>query len=382
MKRTGEQTWWRPRLLPRPRADCEWVQKRMGAFHDWDPCLSDRERRSIGKHVAICPECRADKERTEDLCAAIDKEMVRTDASRLSPEQIASRVMARTDVRESRAGMGAVLDFIGSYRRAVYALIALSGVACAAATLIWVIPHEPASPVPERRLMSTEWVEAALPRDDRELEAWARREYPHVFWVHDVLRENFGYDGAWRDLLVGSAEVFRFDFPKSVGEPNCRPRIQSIEAVARVAGFELEWAPDGQFELPALPWADAGRSPTMRHVRFVRAILDTKSWIPPSDQDEIPRDYERALAKQPALEVSIRLYLSISSQIIGTREFISYADRLLFRRRDGQGVVWGMEERQKPSPNILPSGTIDLLNLRKDLVRSWKAQGWPERGIR
>ena len=150
-------------------------------------------------------------------------------------------------------------------------------------------------------------VEAMLPHTEEEYEAWARREYPHIMWLYDVLMGqiptspadspsgrtvSFGTDDSgapvimlpddegnvtmftfplpagwskskplwdgmpanipdwaerlyadtpqlerptgWRALIIYSAEVFKFDYPTTIEQPNSEARIGALEAAAAI----------------------------------------------------------------------------------------------------------------------------------------------------
>ena len=98
--------------------------------------------------------------------------------------------------------------------------------------------------------------EALLPHTDQELEAWARREYPDVMWLYDILCKEFCYARPWREFLRESGTLLRFDWPTVKDQPNCRPSLAAVQVAASVAGYEVALADYGRFALPQLAWAD------------------------------------------------------------------------------------------------------------------------------
>lgn len=127
-------------------------------------------------------------------------------------------------------------------------------------------------------------VAASLPHRGAEYEAWARKEYPHVMALYDILvgrppslavlpedvraalaqleqrrpRWNGApvnvpswaealYDGVakadrptgWQALLVYSGEIFKFDWPDSVDDRNVNVTLDGIKRAAVVAGYPV-----------------------------------------------------------------------------------------------------------------------------------------------
>jgi hypothetical protein len=181
-----------------------------------------------------------------------------------------------------------------------------------------------------------------LPQTEEQMTAWARKEYPHILWLYDVLTkpeygikwngvpvsipawaEQFYPDAAtrpkgWRALVIYSGDAFRFDFPQTATQPNVSPRLQSLQLASAVAGYDAAFVPtDGQ-ELPALAWADrTANTPAMlrltRHPSNTESIL-AKSLVPPPTN--IPEDYAKQLASVPTQSVSVLQYVWVSSTLL------------------------------------------------------------------
>jgi len=189
-------------------------------------------------------------------------------------------------------------------------------------------------------------VEAMLPRTETAYEAWARKEYPHVLWLYDVLtRPEYGicwngepvnipawaerlYAGTpaqnrpqgWRALLIYSGEIFRFDYPTALGEPNVQPRIEAVQLAAAVAGFEAELSPVERAEgigLPGLAWADKNTAAAdLSRLRLTRSgARSCPRSLPEEDKDAPTDGYAAEIAHSPAQAKSVLVYLLISSTI-------------------------------------------------------------------
>ncbi|MCX7015054.1 MAG: zf-HC2 domain-containing protein, partial [Candidatus Sumerlaeota bacterium] len=162
-------------------------------------------------------------------------------------------------------------------------------------------------------------VEAMLPHTEEQYEAWARREYPHVMWLYDILNEDCGYTGNWRDLLVGSGVIYSFDWSTSLEELNVRPRLQHVQLGAMAAGFRAELAADGAHLLPPLAWADL-QAGTSRPgdgnwaLTFVPVEGDGAESALVVDV-EMPRAYTDTIAQRPAVAESILVYFAVSGQL-------------------------------------------------------------------
>lgn len=119
-------------------------------------------------------------------------------------------------------------------------------------------------------------VRMLLPQTEAEWEAWARKEYPHIMWLYDVLTKpenGINWDGkpvnipewaqriwndpavrptGWRALVFYSGEILKFDFPDSIESPNVRPTIHAMQLSAAVAGFDLRLDAEGQYRFPPI----------------------------------------------------------------------------------------------------------------------------------
>jgi hypothetical protein len=181
-------------------------------------------------------------------------------------------------------------------------------------------------------------VRELLPQTEEEYEEWARKEYPHVMWLYDVLKEQYAYEGDWRDMLVRSGEIYRFDWPTTLKEPNCRPRIERLKYAALVTGYEIEFTEKGEHILPVLEWVEEDEKKletvflSLRETESLEAVL-----IPVG---EVPEGYVETIAKMPVLIESVLVYLALSSAASGNVELVDLsqsAERLL-RKRVGFAV--------------------------------------------
>jgi hypothetical protein len=143
-------------------------------------------------------------------------------------------------------------------------------------------------------LVAEAGVEIGLPHGDAEYEAWARKHYPHVMAFYDILTgkpaevrpdlpedvrtclarfadrskmsDQIMWDGkpvnvpgwaarlyahtpeperatGWRALLIYSGEIFKVDWPGSVGPAVVRPSVEGVWNAAFVAGCADAAAP-------------------------------------------------------------------------------------------------------------------------------------------
>ena len=302
----------RPGGKPRSRASaCQWCRRCLGAFYRWDDSLSGAELSEIERHVNACPECgkiwnefRANQDRlVEAALPSFDKERVLGSILR----QIDSRAGSETRERQGYfLPSGWSLRFAG----VCLVLVALPVLARFGLELAKTIEVSPKaaiqssldSPAPADSTANTErdkaimphqesgctdvaigpdpselellnlpgedvdrtFLLATLPRTDEQLEEWARKEFPHVMWLYDELRE-LDDTLSWQDLLVRSGEIYRFDWPIGPDEPNVLPRLSAVIRVAEAAGWKAEIAAGNQqeqsrlshlFETPPLEWAD------------------------------------------------------------------------------------------------------------------------------
>ncbi|MEN6626629.1 MAG: zf-HC2 domain-containing protein [Candidatus Sumerlaeia bacterium] len=122
-------------------------------------------------------------------------------------------------------------------------------------------------------------VEMLLPHTEAEWEAWARKEYPHIMWVYDVLSKSeygINWDGkpayipewakhiwtdevtmptGWRALVFFSGEILSFDYPRSIDEPTVHSTLISMKLAAIIAGYDLNVNVNGYLQ-PNLEYRD------------------------------------------------------------------------------------------------------------------------------
>ncbi|MCE5231212.1 hypothetical protein LLG95_16675 [bacterium] len=73
---------------------------RLGAYHHWDPSLSRLQFGAIEKHLSECPECRAEWERTSELCYNLEQ-LRRGMAGEPSIEEQVANLMVRINECET-----------------------------------------------------------------------------------------------------------------------------------------------------------------------------------------------------------------------------------------------------------------------------------------
>jgi hypothetical protein len=227
------------------------------------------------------------------------------------------------------------------------AILALSTTSVAPATTRALAGTLPDSPELEKTIgdfVTRTEVEAMLPHTEAEYEAWARREYPHLLWLYDVLTRpeyGIGWDGqprhlptwakrlsadaspqnlptGWRALLLYSGELLRFDYPARQDEPNVRPRLESVQLAAAVAGFEVRLDRADGIDLPA-EWAGWGSEKTVSgqaKIRLVPSDTPPAPELGPLSQEQtLPDGYVAQVVAAPPLARSILSYLHVSSTI-------------------------------------------------------------------
>ncbi|MDX9981857.1 MAG: hypothetical protein RBU25_17685, partial [Lentisphaeria bacterium] len=150
---------------------------------------------------------------------------------------------------------------------------------------------------------------AMVPATEKELEIWARREYPADMWLHDLLREQYGYQGSWQHLLRQGGAFLRFDYPLNATQPNCRPSISALQRVAEVAQFTLTLTPDGDIALPEHDWAE-GPLP-IRSARLERTVHTAVGFSTPPPP---PAEYSRRIAENDGLAKPVVAYLLVSGR--------------------------------------------------------------------
>lgn len=343
---------------------CAWVQLRLGAYYAWDPSLSCRKYAAIEKHLAHCPECAAEWEATCSLCNCVEQLRRNQEPSHLNSDDIASAALlkiAKYETSRSREfkspkrvcarrwayGLAVVcllalgfpvLAQIGKYlvdyhkqSKDALAYIRLSdSTKCENQIVVLKPGHHAANDhstirydrlnsFPAESLIELDrrfeqtlaqvQVEAMLPHTEAEWEAWARKEYPHIMWVYDVLtKPEYGINwngkpayipdwakkiwtdevtrpAGWRALVFYSGEIFRFDYPIKPEDPNVRPTIDAMKRAAAIAGCMLQLEDGGKQQLPPLNYSDLSIEG-----RFPKALV---SFIPISgDPDQTTSGHE------------------------------------------------------------------------------------------
>lgn len=173
-----------------------------------------------------------------------------------------------------------------------------------------------------------------LPHTEDEYEAWAREEYPHIMWLHDLLTDpENGIDWqpapiqrsedpsrpderftqaslGWRKLLIDSGEVLKFDFPDDPEKLHCVPSIEGLQLATAIAGYGLELTEDGPWLLPELDYAEGDLPATRIDLYRIETLA-----LPALANLEIPADYAMTLSKNTALTQSTLKYLCVSSRL-------------------------------------------------------------------
>ena len=163
-------------------------------------------------------------------------------------------------------------------------------------------------------------IEAMLPHTEAEYEAWARREYPHIMWLYDFLIDPSNgteWNGTWQQLLLQSAEIFRFDWPRSVNESNCQPRIQALISSAHVVGFEIQFCRQGAYCLPPMSWADRKLDCAGEDLRFdLRPTQIHEPQTPRIPCGDWTKSEIAALSANPPLERRTLVYLAAGCRFV------------------------------------------------------------------
>lgn len=327
---------------------CAWVEERLSACSDWD--LAVRESRAVERHVAHCADCTQALAETEAIRHRIHDAVTCPKLAQFSPEVCRNRIMAQVDALERDRQRSSVpiwrqrpvqtpafvvLLLTAATASFVYRSVTTNsqndvvpaGAESASAPTVsdaelakelLDIGIEEELAVEFDRALATLESEAALPHTDAELEAWGRKEHPHIMWLHSILREHHLHTGSWQDMLRRSGGLLCFDWPASKDEPNCKPSLAAIEAAANAVGYEVELASAGEFVLPVLPWSDAVGGQLRLHVRdgAGRRLSINRPRLPP-----MPDDYSGRLTEDPDLAKSVLTYLVVSSGLVGTPEF-------------------------------------------------------------
>jgi len=304
------------------------------AFSRWE--LPEKQFETVEEHLRDCPDCAKAVQALEQAEALVDQPT----ADGSAPQEFASRVMARIRGWESAQTW--------KHRRR----LALRAAACLAVSLLPISAfvarrHPPAPPeivatldvvsiqttnghaanqetidlgVAEQlqhefaNTLAALEVRAMLPSTDAELEAWARREYPADMWLYDLIQERFDYQGTWQNLLRGSGEFLRFEYPLTPRQTNCRPSVLALQRVAKTAGFTLTLTPTGGIPLPEYRWAEDPLS--IRNVRIERGVaaVAAASLPPPTPR---PAGYSLRVAEDDQQASAIVAHLLITGRIAG-----------------------------------------------------------------
>lgn len=339
--------------------NCEWVQVRLGAYYGWDACLSMRALRAIERHLRECVPCATQWEEVRRVRDIVEQALAAGDPNRRNPERLVECVVMQFGAPNGRREAKRVA------RRVAWTSVSVAQVAAAclliaaapASAYMWtqvlrgaryaisasmdsgVVPSS--APVTEssppksasyehlssnedlsvlngeqvrEAIIKTE-VEALFPHTQEQYEAWARKEYPHIMWLYDILKEEFAWEGTWRQLLIDSGEIFRFDYPMSLDEPNCKPRIASVLVASRVAGFRGELETEGSFRLPNFEWDEKVLAPLA--LKLTQAFRERVS---ETTVETMPEDYVDVVARNRDLAIRILVYLSVTGEIISTPE--------------------------------------------------------------
>ena len=348
---------------------CAWVQERLGAYYDWD--LPSGALRAVEDHLQHCSDCARAWAAAEQVRSSVTEETLLAHGMLRASRERAAAVMGRIRVHEvGHVAAHGIPGPVLSRRRICW----LAGASLAAAALpvvgkqvlrallgsgqrsvgpdarhgvgpqlapgtapasdatmdprdnIVAMPSSPTRSLEpglpgglgqqlDMAIVKVE-IEAILPHTDEELEAWARREYPHIMWLYDVLKTECAYEGTWRDLLIGSGEIFRFDYPIRPGDPSCRPRIQSIVAAARAAGSRVIVSADGDLALPPLAWVDGADLHEAGKLRLVKVVGKS---VGPIAKDRVPRGYVATIVEYPRVVESVLVYLIVSARVSDAR---------------------------------------------------------------
>ena len=243
------------------------------------------------------------------------------------------------------------------------------------------VPHD-ARPDPESDLVSIDAIAATanlqlelaalVPDTEEEYEAWARKEYPHIMGLYDILTDKHGlmevqrgqsrnvldtggdgswpifeanveellpWDGlptnipdwgrrlykdtseaerptGWRALLIYSGEIFKFDWPTSPEEPNCGSTQLAIEQAAAVAGFAVEFSDSGTRGAPRLPHTDVDEYRLVLKASGVETLERASAAAL-----EVSETHITTVAADTVLSRDALRYFGASSSLLGTPSF-------------------------------------------------------------
>jgi hypothetical protein len=258
-------------------------------------------------------------------------------------------------------------------------------------------------------------VDAMLPHTDAEYEAWARQEYPHIMWLYDVLTQpQYGMEWngepanvpawaerlyaevsaadrprGWRALVVYSGEALNFDYPTEPGQPNVRPRLESVQLAAAVAGFEAKFtqAAEGgngaagrtqELPVPVPSWADHGEQAFAMSVELARppktgrTVTEVAATAP--DVAPVPAGYFAAVSARPDTTQSILRYAAVSDLVVGTPATASLSREAQGLRQHLATISQGATDTATCAMT-LPSSALKLpFSARRGLLASLAAQ--------
>lgn len=187
-----------------------------------------------------------------------------------------------------------------------------------------------------------------LPDTEEEYEAWARKEYPHIMALYDILIVPEGgesgaatlWDGdpvhvppwadrlyravpdagrprGWRALVIYSGAAIEFDWPATVDAPNYRPALEGLHNAAGVAGFSLELGRNGTYPVPRV-YAEGD---TRAESRFSLGPLRARPEWRTAPAQDTPEAYAKLLASDAELGESVLVYIAVSGGLFGTAPF-------------------------------------------------------------
>jgi anti-sigma factor RsiW len=227
-------------------------------------------------------------------------------------------------------------------------------------------------------------LQTLLPQTEEEYEAWARKEYPHIMWLYDVLRSpknNFHWDGSWQELVVESGEVFRFDTPRSPQDSNCLPRLDAIVRAAAVAEFETIFTIDKQqIPLPRLQWArESDTVPIPSGIVMVKR-LGLRTPIPILSA-AVPEEYVDHLSCNPAVTQQALVYMAVAYRVV---ESVMHSEVSVGIKLQWEHMIENIDATLR-EVIVLPDGSTcaairtivisDLFDQRRGLLISMESEG-------